>query len=343
MFKSSKSKKTILIVDDMPLNIELLSEMLKEKYFIKTASCGEEALDSINKQPPDLILLDIMMPVIGGYEVCRRIKRNKRTNKIPVIFVSALSEPNDEALGLELGADDYIVKPIRPAPLLARVRTQLKLADYNNELEYQVKERTRELFDSRLEIIHNLGRAAEFKDNETGQHVVRMSYYSRLIAESMSGDAKWIETIYHAAPMHDIGKIGIPDHILIKPGKLTDSEWEIMKQHPKIGAEIIDNRQSDLLKASTAIALTHHEKWDGSGYPYGLKEKDIPLAGRIVAIADVYDALRSKRPYKEAWSVEKAKEYITSQAGKHFDPELIFHFLEVHKEIEKIGRLHKDL
>lgn len=239
MFDNIKMKKTILIVDDTPLNIELLTEMLKDEYFVDAASSGEEALARIENILPDLILLDIMMPVMDGYEVCRRIKSNPHTSKIPVIFISALSDPGDEALGLELGADDYITKPIRQAIVLARIKTQLKLANYNSELEKQVKARTKELFESRLEIIHNLGRAAEFKDNETGQHVIRMSYYSRLIAESMKGDSQWVEMIFHAAPMHDIGKIGIPDSILTKPDKLNDHEWEIMKQHPKIGAEII--------------------------------------------------------------------------------------------------------
>jgi putative two-component system response regulator len=196
-------------------------------------------------------------------------------------------------------------------------------------LENKVQERTKELNDTRLNIIHRLGRAAEFKDNETGLHVIRMSHYARLIAEALEYGDEWAELIFNAAPMHDIGKIGVPDHILLKPGKLDDSEWEIMREHPQFGADIIGEHESEILKTSKIIAMTHHEKWDGSGYPLKLKGEEIPIEGRIIAIADVFDALTTERPYKKAWTVEDAVNLIDENSGSHFDPSLVLLFHEV--------------
>jgi putative two-component system response regulator len=337
----SKEKPTILVVDDTPDNIDVLSGVLRSKYKVKAALNGEKAIRIANKEPqPSMILLDIMMPGMDGYEVCQKLKETPSTAKIPVIFITAKSEDKDEKKGLDLGAVDYITKPINPSIVLARVHTHLALYDQNLVLEDKVKQRTEELNDTRLKIIHRLGRAAEFKDNETGLHVIRMSHYSRLIAEALEHNDEWSELIFNAAPMHDIGKIGIPDHILLKPGKLDDKEWDIMREHPQIGADIIGEHNSDILQMSRVIALTHHEKWDGSGYPAKLKGEEIPLAGRIIAIADVFDALTTERPYKKAWSVKDAVDLIEKNSGSHFDPNLVSLFREVLPSILDIKDLY---
>ena len=322
--QTNVEKETILVVDDTPDNIDVLSGILRPEYRVKVAPNGERALKIANAEPrPDIILLDIMMPGIDGYEVCRRLKADPRTLRIPVIFITARSEVEDEQMGFELGAVDYITKPISPPIVLARVRTQLALYNQNQQLETKVQQRTAELMETRLEIIRRLGRAAEFKDNETGLHVIRMSHYSRLLAEAHGTGEAWTDLVFNAAPMHDIGKIGIPDHILLKPGKLDDTEWEVMRQHPQYGAEIIGEHDSELMNMSREIALNHHEKWDGSGYPDGKKGEEIPLASRIVALADVFDALTTARPYKKAWSVEDALKLIDEESGSHFDPILV--------------------
>ena len=321
------SQSTVLLVDDVADNIDILNQVLSPHYRTRIALNGEKALKIAGSaNPPDLILLDIMMPGLNGYQVCEQLKRNPDTRAIPVIFVSAMSEVDDERRGLELGAVDYIFKPISPAIVLARVRTHLALYDRNRELERQVRERTAELFNTRQQIIRRLGRAAEFRDDDTGNHIIRMSHFCRLIGEAAGLGARSVEILYNAAPMHDVGKIGIPDRILLKPGALDADEWAIMKRHPEIGAQIIGQHSDELLQAARTIALCHHEKWDGSGYPRGLRGEEIPLLGRIAALADVFDALTCARPYKRAWSLEEALAYIEAQAGAHFDPGLIAPF-----------------
>jgi putative two-component system response regulator len=321
--RTAKNRQTILIVDDTPENIDLLTEVLDPYYLTKVALNGEKALKIMaGEVKPDLILLDIMMPGISGYDVCQRLKRNSDTHGIPIIFVTAMNEMEDEKKGLELGAVDYITKPISPSIVLARVRTHLALYDQTRELERLVALRTQELETTRFQIIRRLGRAAEFKDNETGNHVIRMSHYARLTAQAAGMASAQVDILFHAAPMHDVGKIGIPDNILLKPGKLDELEWEVMRQHPAMGAGIIGNHSDALLQAARSVAVTHHEKWDGSGYPYGLRGEEIPIFGRIVAIADVFDALTTERPYKKAWTVEAALELIDESAGSHFDPGL---------------------
>lgn len=338
-----RHRQTILIADDVPENIEILAATLKDDYHIKVASHGDKVLQIVYADnPPDLILLDIMMPGLSGHEVCRRIKANPDRRRIPVIFVTAMSTMEDEQLGLEIGAVDYIVKPISPPIVKARVRTHLALYDQSRELERMVDQRTTELLSSRQQIIRRLGRAAEFKDNETGNHVIRMAHYARLIAEAYGLGPKAQEILLLTAPMHDIGKIGIPDSILLKPGRLTPEEWTVMKQHPVMGADIVGQHEDDILKTARTIALTHHEKWDGAGYPQGLRGEDIPLVGRIVAIADVFDALVSQRPYKPAFPVEQALAYMTQQAGQHFDPDLIPVFQKVLPEILHIQATYAD-
>ena len=322
--RRAPNRQTILIVDDTPENIDVLTEVLDPYYLTKVALNGEKALKIMaGETKPDLILLDIMMPGISGYDVCQRLKRNSDTHGVPIIFVTAMNEMEDEQKGLELGAVDYITKPISPSIVLARVRTHLALYDQTRELERLVALRTAELETTRHQIIRRLGRAAEFKDNETGNHVIRMSHYARLTAQAAGLGAALVDTLFHAAPMHDVGKIGIPDNILLKPGKLDALEWEVMRQHPAMGARIIGDHTDELLQAARSVAMTHHEKWDGSGYPHGLKGEEIPIFGRIVAIADVFDALTSERPYKKAWTVEAALQMIDEGAGKHFDPALI--------------------
>ncbi|HEX6733758.1 MAG TPA: two-component system response regulator [Azonexus sp.] len=336
-------KQSILVVDDTPENIDLLSGILADDYRVRVATSGEKALKIVySDEPPDLILLDIMMPGLSGLEICRRLKANPDRRRIPIIFVTAMSSTADEELGLATGAVDYITKPISPPIVRARVRTHLALYDQSRELEYMVRQRTAELITTRQQIIRRLGRAAEFKDNETGNHVLRMSHYARLIAEAHGLGAEAADIIFNTAPMHDIGKIGIPDSILLKPGKLDADEWKVMHQHPIMGAEIIGKHDNELLETARIIALCHHEKWDGSGYPRGLKGEDIPLEGRIVAIADVFDALVSVRPYKAAFPLDTALQHMDNEAGRHFDPQLIAAFRKALPEILRIRDIYAD-
>lgn len=334
----AKQPYTILVVDDTPQNIDVLVGALRDEYHIKAATRGQKALElARSSTPPDMILLDIMMPEMDGYEVCRRLKADYTTRHIPVIFTTAKIAVEDELRGLDVGAVDYITKPISPPIVRARVRTHLALYDQNRELERRVKHRTEQLAQTRLEVVQRLGRAAEYKDNETGLHVIRMSYYARILGEAVGMGEHELDLLLNAAPMHDIGKIGIPDRVLQKPGKLDPEEWAIMQTHCQIGADILGEADgSDLMVMASEIALSHHEKWDGSGYPRGLAGEDIPRVGRIVAIADVFDALTSVRPYKPAWSLEQASQHLRDNAGSHFDPELVERFLERLPELEAI-------
>lgn len=337
------TQPTVLLVDDAPENIELLDEILFPFYRTRVALSGEKALAiAFSSNPPDLILLDVMMPGLDGFQVCEQLKKNPDTRAIPVIFVTGMNEMDDERKGLELGAVDYITKPISPTVVLARVKTHLALYDQTRELTRLVNLQTAELHNSRLQIIRRLGRAAEFRDNETGNHIIRMSHYARLIGQASGLGEQATEILFNAAPMHDVGKIGVPDHILLKQGKLDAEEWAIMRQHAQIGADIIGNHPDELLQAARSIALTHHEKWDGSGYPHGLAGTDIPLMARIIAMADVFDALTSLRPYKKPWEVDEAVAYIEAQAGLHFDPALIAPFKQVLPQMLEIKEIYAD-
>ena len=321
-------KQTLLIVDDTPANIDILDGILNKDYKIKVAISGEIALKIIKiDSPPDLILLDIMMPEMDGYEVCRQLKLDPVTKNIPVIFVSEKNKVMDESKGFNAGAVDYIAKPVSPPLVKARIKTHLALYHQNRLLEQKVKIRTSKIVKTRLEIIRRLGRAAEYKDNETGLHVIRMSKYSQLIALSLSMTEEEAMLLLNVAPMHDIGKIGIADNILRKKGPLSPDEWKIMKTHTEIGANIIGKHSSKLLKTAKIAALSHHEKWNGKGYPFKVKGNKIPLVGRILAVADVFDALTSKRPYKEAWPIDDAINLIEKESGEHFDPEIVSAFL----------------
>lgn len=337
-------KKVILVVDDVPANIDVLSEILRPTYQVKVVTNGAMALKiAMAPIPPDLILLDIMMPDMDGYEVCRQLKDNAATRNIPVIFVSAMDEVQDETKGFELGAVDYITKPVSPPLVHARVKTHLALFDQNRLLEKKVMERTAEIKDTRLQIIHCLSTAAEYRDEETGTHIYRMSQYSRIIGLAVGMSGEEADLLLQASPMHDVGKIGIPDRILLKPGKLDAEEWEIMKTHTTIGGKIIGDHPSQLLKLAKQVALTHHEKWDGTGYPQGLVGEKIPLAGRIVMLADVFDALTSERPYKKAWTEEDAIQEIKNCSGTHFDPVLVGVFMKALPEILEVKNNCKTL
>lgn len=319
-------KPTLLLVDDEPTNLQVLRHTLGDDYRLVFAKDGETALKLADKERPDLILLDVMMPRMSGYQVCTTLKQQEHTKYTPVIFVTALNDADDEEKGFNLGAVDYITKPFTPSIVKARVRTHLSLV------------RADELKETRLQIIRSLGMAAEYRDNETGMHVVRISYHAKRLAEQVGYDSEAAEELFNAAPMHDVGKIGIPDDILLKPGKLDNREWAIMKQHTNIGAKMIGQQTSGLLQLAAILAKCHHEKYDGSGYPFGIKGEEIPHQARVVAIVDVFDALLSTRPYKEPWPIDKVIALIAEEKGKHFDPVLVEAFLSdlpAHLEIQK--------
>ena len=311
MTQAHDQRPRLLLVDDEPTNLQVLRHVLQADYRLLFATDGARALQVAREQLPQLILLDIMMPGMDGYAVCRALKADPATAGIPVIFITALNDSQDETAGFDVGGVDYLTKPVSPPVVRARVRTHLSLV------------RMDELRETRLQIVQRLGRAAEYKDNETGMHVIRMSHFSQLLALAAGCSPAWAEDLLNAAPMHDVGKIGIPDAVLRKPGPLDADEWATMRRHPEIGAEIIGEHPSGVLQLAREIALAHHEKWDGSGYPRGLAGEAIPLSARIVAIADVFDALTTRRPYKEPWPVQDALDHIAAQAGKHFDPALV--------------------
>ena len=311
MTPAHDQRPRLLLVDDEPTNLQVLRHILQADYRLLFATDGERALQVAREQRPDLILLDVMMPHLDGYAVCRVLKADPATAGIPVIFITALNDSQDETAGFDVGGVDYLTKPVSPPVVRARVRTHLSLV------------RMEELRETRLQIVQRLGRAAEYKDNETGLHVIRMSHFSQLLALAAGCSPAWAEDLLNAAPMHDVGKIGIPDAVLRKPGPLDADEWATMRRHPEIGAEIIGEHPSGVLQLAREIALAHHEKWDGSGYPRYLAGEAIPLSARIVAIADVFDALTTRRPYKEPWPVQEAMNHIAAQAGKHFDPALV--------------------
>lgn len=357
--EQATTKPTILIVDDTPDNITLLCSLLGDLYRNKVATSGEKALKIARAEPhPDLVLLDIMMPEMDGYEVCRQLKAHPATEHIPVIFLTAKTQEGDETKGFELGAVDYITKPIVPPILMARVHTHLALQSarnfleqQNEVLEEQVKARTRQLAALQDAIIMAMASLAETRDNDTGHHIRRTQHYVRELALCLQNQEKYrseltegiIEILYKTAPLHDIGKVGVPDRILLKPGRLTADEFEEMKRHAVYGRDAIIAAEKSMeapesfLLTARDIAYSHHEKWNGSGYPQGLSGTNIPLSARLMAIADVYDALITKRIYKDAMSHDEAVTIIESGAGTHFDPEIVAAFMMVKDKFAAIA------
>ena len=330
-------KQSILIVDDTPINILLLKEMLQEDYLVLEATSGEVALELIEQNRPDLILLDIMMPPgMDGYEVCRTLKSRPETASIPIIFISALSQVEDESQGFSAGAVDYITKPVKVDLIRARVKTHLTLADQQRATEQQVRERTHDLEQTQRAAIHMLGEAGHFNDTDTGVHIWRMAAISAALARALKWAVDEAQILELAAAMHDSGKIGIPDSVLKAPGKFTAEQWETMKTHAEIGYQILSKSDTPVFQLAAQVAYCHHEKWDGSGYPRGLSGKDIPECARIVAIADVFDALTMVRSYKNAWSFDDAIAQLKKDSGKHFDPQMVEVFLSIISEILEI-------
>lgn len=332
----------ILIVDDEPSNLKLLEKMLNRHGYdnLTLIEDPREVMQAYERNLPDIVLLDLNMPHLDGFAVLELLKEKSGRELPPVLVLTAQQGYEHRLRALENGARDYLTKPFDRAELLARVRNLIEaqlfhkyMRGQNEVLEQMVRERTRALRHTRLQIVRRLGRAAEFRDNETGFHILRMSHISALLARALGWDEDQCELLLHASPMHDVGKIGVPDSILLKPGKLDSEEWDVMKSHVTIGAHILDGDDSALLTLAREIALSHHERWDGSGYPNGLIGEAIPPSCRIVALADVFDALTSERPYKRAWTVEASLEHIHEQSGKHFDPAVVEHFMQLLPQI----------
>ena len=320
----------VCVVDDCIDEATVLCEGLKlHGYEAVMVHTGKDAVERVSQGDIHLVLLDVGLPDIEGYEVCQRLKANPATSRIPVIFVTARGDTEDESRGFAVGAVDYIAKPISAAIVRARVATHVALHDQHRDLEDKVRRRTAELEETRLEIIRRLGRAAEYRDNETGMHVIRMSHYCRLLALAAGRSEAEADLALHATPMHDVGKIGIPDHILLKPGPLDDTERTTMRLHCAYGRNIIGDHPAPLLRLAATVALEHHERWDGAGYPRGLAGDAINPYARIVSVADVFDALTSRRPYKEPWPVDRAVDLLQREAGRHFDPDLVRGFVQI--------------
>jgi putative two-component system response regulator len=348
--QNKPSKADILVVDDDPGVQKMMRRILvRSAYTVRIADGGQDAFDKIAARIPDLIILDLSMPGIDGFEVAAHLKGKPETCDIPILLITGLDTSKNHVKALDLGANDFLSKTADQKEILARVRSHLKIKQLNDKLKaYQesleeiVALRTGQLKDASLEVIWRLTAASEYRDNETGAQIKRMSHYSAAIAKKMGLAKKTTETILYGAPMHDIGKIGIPDRILLKPDKLDAVEWEIMKKHTIMGGNILKGSKIGFVRMGAMIALTHHEKWDGSGYPHGLKGNQIPLAGRIVALADVFDALTSERPYKKAFPIEKAHQIIARGSGQHFDPDVVAAFFAIQDEILHIREIHQD-
>ena len=335
----------ILIIDDQKLHIGLLEDILRKSGYdnIESTTDPQEGIEFYKKKSPDLILLDLEMPKIDGFSVIEQLKEISKDERLPLLALSPDRGQDICLKALEAGATDFIAKPYEGIEVLVRIRNIIESHLLNNQvrnqnkiLEEKVKERTKELSDTRLDIIRRLACAAECRDEDTGSHIIRMSKLCVKMGKAAGLDAHQCELLLNASPLHDIGKIGIPDSVLLKPGKLDASEWEIMKSHTVLAAGLLSGSDSELMKMAEIVALTHHEKWDGSGYPKGLRGEDIPLVGRIVAICDVFDALLSKRPYKRAWTIDDALAEIGYASGKHFDPELVDFFFEIVKKDREI-------
>jgi putative two-component system response regulator len=345
-------KATILIVDDQMTNIMLLESILQNAGYIHVHSTQDptQVVPLFKELNPDLMCLDIRMPALNGFQVMGQLKIIYQNAYLPILVLTSKEDRETRLRALESGAKDFLHKPFDKIEVLMRIRNLLEasllnkaVSRHNETLEEIVKIRTRELKETQFDVVHRLARAAEHRDNETGSHIVRMSHYATVLGRACGMTEEECDILFHATPMHDVGKLGIPDRILLKPGKLTAEEFDIMKQHTVIGASLLSGSQSAVLQMGEVIALTHHEKWDGSGYPNRMAGEDIPLIGRICAIADVFDALSSKRCYKDPWPLEKTLHEIHSLAGKHFDPHLVCLFDELLPVIVDIQRTHTDV
>ena len=357
-------KPTVLVVDDTPDNLSLMSGLLKDLYKVKVANSGEKAIKIVHSDsPPDLILLDIMMPGLSGYDVCKILKDDHKTRDIPIIFLTAMTATEDEKKGLELGAVDFITKPVNPPIVMARVATQLQvkaaadfLKDQNAYLETEVAKRTKELAAIQDVTILAMASLAETRDNDTGNHIRRTQYYMELLANYLKNHDRFrgflsdhtITMLFKSAPLHDIGKVGIPDRILLKPGRFEPHEFEIMKTHCKLGRDAIQHAEDQLglevefLKYAKEIAYSHQEKWDGTGYPEALAGDFIPISARLMAVADVYDALISRRVYKSGMPHEKAAGIIAEGKGTHFDPDIVDAFLALQEQFQEVAKRYAD-
>ncbi len=359
----SNRRATILIVDDTPANLTLLNGLLRDHYRVKLANSGTKALQLAQVEAPDLILLDIMMPEMDGYEVCRQLKAQPNTQRVPVIFLTAKTQAEDEEMGFAMGAVDFIHKPISLPIVAARIKTHLQmkawqdfLQDQNHWLQQQVEQRLSEINHLQDASIYVMVSLAEFRDECTGNHIRRTQEYVRLLAQEMAKlpkhasylTASMILLISKSAPLHDVGKIAIADHILLKPGKLTVEEMSVMKTHAQRGYDILCRagehmgENGEFLALAKEIALGHHEKWDGSGYPAGLAGDAIPLAARLMAVADVYDALLTVRPYKRPFSREDANQFILDGRGKHFDPDVVDCFFNILPALDEVAAIWAD-
>ncbi len=342
---------TVLIVDDAEENIELLERQVRKAgdHLVRSFTGAAQALKWCEAGSPDLVYVDYVMPEVDGLEFLRRFRALTGHDDVPVVMLTACGEADLRQAALDAGATEFLTRPIQPLELVARTRNLLrlravsrKLADRTDWLQREVRNATSQMERRVREMLFSLGRAAEFRDPDTGAHIQRMANYSRLIAERLGLSAEMRDTVLLAAPMHDIGKLGIPDDILLKPGKLTPDEFEVMKRHPLHGYEMLRHSDVPVIQAGATIALTHHEKWDGSGYPNGLAGTDIPLLGRIVAVADVFDALTSARPYKPAWELERAATLLREQSGKHFDPACVQAFFAGWPQVLEIRETYRD-
>lgn len=352
----NRKAKILVADDDERVRCTLSDVLITQGYTVIHAQNGIEAVQKTSKDSPDVVLLDLHMPEMNGLEVIKQLKAERSTKIIPIVIITGSDDLDLRVQALKLGADDFIVKPPHMAELSARVRSLVKVKAYNDYMRYyqtileeEVAKRTKELKDAHeklkrasLDTIYRLSRAAEYKDEDTSVHLQRISNYAAAIAHAIGLDNGKAEALLYAAPMHDIGKLGIPDKILLKPGKLTAEEWDIMKKHTVFGSQILEDSDSDFIKFGKTIALTHHEKWNGSGYPQGLKGKEIPIEGRITAIADVFDAVTSKRPYKEAFPEAEAFHIIEEGKGVHFDPELVDAFFQAKDQILRIKQNYTD-